>query len=428
MAFIPLQSKRVESRRESCLRAIATTAATISIEPPSPSRQDCLHHQMIFTNARLIFPDGIRDGLEVVVEEGKIAEIRERTLAHGRHEVIDLNGNYLAPGFIDLHVHGALGRDTMEASAEAFRSVCDFHASGGTTSLLLTTATAPLDEIVKVLQAVRDCRSAIRLIAGVHVEGPFISKAKPGAQRAEFIQDPSPAAVQQLLEQADVIKRVTIAPELHGALEAIEVFRARAISVSGGHSDAWDEDARAAFKRGMRSVTHTFNCMSTARRRGVNRVAGLLEFALSEPDISCELIADSHHVSPTLMKMLYRAKGPYGICLVTDATAGAGLPAGSQFALFGKDCIVENGVCLLADHSALAGSAVRMIDLVRIIVREVNISLNEAIVMATENPARAVAFETKGRLVVGGDADLIVLSPQIEVLRTFVAGGEVWSA
>ena len=106
---------------------------------------------MIFTNARLIFPDGIRDGLEVVVEQGKIAAICERSLAHREHEVIDLNGNYLAPGFIDLHVHGALGRDTMEASAEAFRSICDFHASGGTTSLLLTTATAPLNEIVKIL-------------------------------------------------------------------------------------------------------------------------------------------------------------------------------------------------------------------------------------------------------------------------------------
>ena len=241
------------------------------------------------------------------------------------NEVIDLNGNYLAPGFIDLHVHGALGRDTMEASAEAFRSICDFHASGGTTSLLLTTATAPLNEIVKVLQAVRDFRPAIRPIAGVHVEGPFISKAKSGAQRAEFIQDPSPAAVRQLLEHADVLKRVTIAPELSGALEAIEFFQAHGISVSGGHSDAWDEDARAAFDRGMRSVTHTFNCMSSARRRGVYRVAGLLEFALSEPDISCELIADGHHVSLTLMKMLYRAKGPQGICLVTDATAGAGI-------------------------------------------------------------------------------------------------------
>ena len=221
-------------------------------------------------------------GLKLSWKQGKIAAICERSLAHREHEVIDLNGNYLAPGFIDLHVHGALGRDTMEASAEAFRSICDFHASGGTTSLLLTTATAPLDEIVKVLEAVRDCRSAIRPIVGVHVEGPFISKAKGGAQRDEFIQDPSPAAVRQLLEHADVIKRVTIAPELPGALEAIESFPAHGISVSGGHSDAWDEDARAAFDRGMRSVTHTFNCMSSARRRGVYRVAGLLEFALSE--------------------------------------------------------------------------------------------------------------------------------------------------
>jgi N-acetylglucosamine-6-phosphate deacetylase len=382
---------------------------------------------MIFTNARLIFPDGIRDGLEVVVQQGKIAAIRERSLAHGKHEVIDLNGNYLAPGFIDLHVHGALGRDTMEASAEAFRSICDFHASGGTTSLLLTTATAPLNEIVKVLRAVRDFRSAISPIVGVHVEGPFISKAKAGAQRAEFIQDPSPAAVRQLLEYADVLKRVTIAPELPGALEAIEVFHAYKISVSGGHSDAWDEDARAAFEGGMRSVTHTFNCMSSARRRGIYRVAGLLEFALSEPEVSCELIADGHHVSPTLMKMLYRAKGAHGICLVTDATPGAGLPEGSRFALFGKECIVEKGVCLLADRSALAGSAGRMINLVRMMVREVNVPLNEAIAMATENPARAIGLEAKGHLTVGADADLVVLSPQLDVVRTFRSGEQIWS-
>jgi N-acetylglucosamine-6-phosphate deacetylase len=382
---------------------------------------------MIFTNARLIFPDGIRDGLEVVVQQGKIASIRERSLAHGEHQVIDLNQNYLAPGFIDLHVHGALGRDTMEASAEAFRSICDFHASGGTTSLLLTTATAPLNEIVKVLRAVRDFRSAISPIVGVHVEGPFISKAKPGAQRGEFIQDPSPAAVRQLLDYADVLKRVTIAPELPGALEAIEVFHAHKISVSGGHSDAWDEDARVAFEGGMRSVTHTFNCMSSARRRGIYRVAGLLEFALSEPEVSCELIADGHHVSPTLMKMLYRAKGAHGICLVTDATPGAGLPEGSRFALFGKECIVEKGVCLLADRSALAGSAGRMINLVRMMVREVNVPLNEAIAMATEKPARAIGLEAKGHLTVGADADLVVLSPQLDVVRTFRSGEQIWS-
>ena len=381
---------------------------------------------MILTNARLIFPDGIRDGLEVVVHDGKIDAIRPPARARGK-DVVDLAENYLAPGFVDLHVHGALGRDTMEGLAEAFRAICDFHATGGTTSLLLTTATAPIEKLVEILSAVRDRRSSISAIAGVHIEGPFISKAKCGAQRAEFIQDPSLAAVQRLLEHADVIKRVTIAPELPGALETIENFRKHGISVSGGHSDAWDEDARAAFERGMRSVTHTFNCMSSARRRGVYRVGGLLEFALSEPQISCELIADGHHVSPTLMKMLYRAKGPGGICLVTDATAGAGLPDESRFSLFGNDCLVEGGVCLLSDRSALAGSASRMIDLVRNMVHDVAVPLHEAVAMVTQNPARALGLEAKGRLRVGADADLVILSPDLEILRVFTGGDELAS-
>jgi N-acetylglucosamine-6-phosphate deacetylase len=389
---------------------------------------------MILTNARLISPDGIRDGLEVIVEEGRIRAIRppaprlrrtgEQTRTSSK-DVVDLDGNYLAPGFIDLHVHGALGRDTMDSSAEAFRTICDFHARGGTTSLLLTTATAPMANIVDVLKAVRDYRSPISAVAGVHIEGPFISKAKCGAQRAEFIQEPSPAGVRHLLEYADVIKRVTIAPELLGALEAIESFRTHGVSVSGGHSDAWDEDARAAFDRGMRSATHTFNCMSNARRRGVCRVAGLLEFALSEPQISCELIADGHHVSPTLMRMLYRAKGAGGICLVTDATAGAGLPEGSRFSLFGNECLVEGGVCLLADRSALAGSASRMIDLVRTMVQKVDVPLHEAVAMATRNPARAIGLEKKGQFTVGADADFVVLSPELEVLRVSVGGEEI---
>ncbi len=391
---------------------------------------------MILRNARCIFPDGIRDGLELVVEAGKIAELRPQTDRSGK-DVVDLGGNYLAPGFIDLHVHGAVGRDTMEASPEAFRAICDYHASGGTTSLLLTTATAPLDKIVDVLTTVREClpvvasakagRSSVPQIAGVHVEGPFISKTKRGAQREEFICDPTPEVVGQLLEHVDVIKRITIAPELPGALDAIEKFHSRGVSISGGHSDAWDEEARAAFTHGMRSVTHTFNCMSSARRRGIYRVAGLLEFAMSEPDVNCELIADGHHVSPTLMKMLYRAKGASGISLVTDATPGAGLPDGSKFKLYETDCIVESGVCLLADHSALAGSASRMIDLVRTIVRDVDVPLHEAVAMATENPADAVGLKSKGRFAIGADADLVVLSPELDVLRTFLASDQIWA-
>jgi N-acetylglucosamine-6-phosphate deacetylase len=380
---------------------------------------------MILTNARLIFPDAIREGLEVIVHEGKITELRAAGYV-GENNIVDLGGNYLAPGFVDLHIHGALGRDTMEASAEAFRAICDYHASGGTTSLLLTTATAPIAAIGKVIKKVRATKS-IKQIAGVHVEGPFISKAKPGAQRTALIRKPTPKTYGPLLEHADVIKRMTLAPELPGAIELIDDLRKHNIDPSGGHSDAWEEDARTAFEHGMRNVTHTFNCMSSARRRGIDRVAGLLEFALSERDIMCELIADGHHVSPTLMKMLYQAKGARGICLVTDATAGAGLPDGSKFSLYGNKCIVEGGVCLLADRSALAGSAARMIDLVRTMVTKVNVPLHEAVAMATDTPAHAIGLHTKGQFKFGNDADFVVLSPELEVLRTFIGGDEIFS-
>ncbi len=140
---------------------------------------------MIFKNGRLIFPNGVREGLDLLVEDGVITAIRAQAPAMGE-QIVDLQGNYLAPGFIDVHIHGAMGHDTMEASAKAFRAICDYHASGGTTSLLLTTATAPLKSILKVVSEVRVQRSSIKQIAGVHVEGPFISKAKAGAQRAKF--------------------------------------------------------------------------------------------------------------------------------------------------------------------------------------------------------------------------------------------------
>jgi N-acetylglucosamine-6-phosphate deacetylase len=376
---------------------------------------------MILANARLILLDGIHDGFEVTVEGGRIAAIGKRSGA----ESIDLEGNYLAPGFIDLHIHGGTGRDTMESSEEAFRAICDYHATGGTTSLLLTTVSAPIPKVVEVLSVVRDS-IGISQIVGVHIEGPFISRMKCGAQGEAFIRNPDRDSVGQLLGFSDVIKRVTLAPEIPGALDLIDRCREKNIAVSGGHSDASDEEARAAFRHGMRHVTHTFNAMSSARRRGLYREAGLVEFALSEPEIMCELIADGHHVRPTLMKMLYRAKGPAGICLVTDATAGAGLPEGSRFSLFERECVVEGGVCLLADGRALAGSASRMIDLIRVLVNEVGIPLHEAVRMATANPASALGSTTKGKLEAGADADFVVMSAELDVRQTFVKGKRVF--
>ena len=376
---------------------------------------------MIFTNGRLIFPERIAEGISLQVEGGKIVALGHEIPLAGE-EVVDLAGNFLAPGFIDLHVHGAAGRDTMEGTTDAFRAICDYHAGGGTTSLLLTTVTAPLDEILRVLRQIASATGTIPQLRGAHVEGPFISREKRGAQAGEFILEPREDLVTRLLRETPAIERVTLAPEVPGALDLVARLTSNGIASSGGHSVAWDEDARAAFERGMRQVTHTFNCMSSMRRRDGKRVAGLLEFALSEPEIFCELIADGHHVSPTLMRMLYRAKGAAGICLVTDATAGAGLADKSRFTLGGEKCLVRDGACWVADGSALAGSTARMIDLVRRMGHEVGTPVHEAVRMATETPARAMGWKSKGLLEVGRDADLVVLTPDLEVVQTFWDG------
>src|SRR5215212_6653912 len=156
---------------------------------------------MIFRNARLIFPDGVRDNLELEVRGGKITAVRASSAAAVPGS-IDLESNYLAPGFVDLHVHGALGSDTMDATFEAFEKVCRHHATGGTTSLLLTTATAPLPTLINVVQAVRNSVPRLKQIAGMHIEGPFISRQKPGAQQADLILDPTPQRYAPLLDQS----------------------------------------------------------------------------------------------------------------------------------------------------------------------------------------------------------------------------------
>jgi len=376
---------------------------------------------MIFTHGRLILADRIADDFSLRVEDGRIIAIGRLQPFPGE-EMIDLKGNFLAPGFIDLHVHGAVGRDTMEGTSEAFHAICDYHVKGGTTSLLLTTVTAPIDEIVRVVRQIELVSADLEPLRGVHIEGPFISPKKRGAQAAEFIIQPQPEMAQRLLELGPIVQRVTLAAEIPGALELISSLTKAGVAASGGHSDAWEEEARAAFDRGLRQVTHTFNCMSSTRRRNGARVAGLLEFALSEPEIFCELIADGRHVGTTLMRMLYRAKGAAGICLVTDATAGAGMPNDSRFHLGNVECVVRDNACWTADGSALAGSAAQMIDLVRQMVDQVGVPLWEVVRMATETPARAMGWKNKGILEVGTDADLVVISPELEVVSTYCDG------
>ena len=385
---------------------------------------------MILANARLVFPERIAARGFVRVVDGKIAAVSEQELPLETGEtIVDVRGRFLSPGFIDMHVHGALRRDTMEADPEAFAAICNYHARGGTTSLALTTVAAPTEKILRVLETARGYLKTPDLagaqLLGIHLEGPYFSPEKPGAHPSALLRSPKRQEWQQFLAYRDVLTQMTLAPELPGALELIEAFAEKGIRVSGGHTDAWDEEAAAGFAHGMRQATHTFNCMSGARRRGAYRVAGFLEFALSEPEILCELIADGRHVSPTLMRMLYLAKGPEGIALITDATGGAGLDEESEFELAEMRCVVRDGVGLTGDGQALAGSTCTMMRCVQNMVQLVGIPLSEAVAMATRNPAQALGLDSrKGVLAPGADADLVVFNEAFEVCQTFVAGRE----
>jgi N-acetylglucosamine-6-phosphate deacetylase len=388
---------------------------------------------MILAGANLVLPDRILRAAHLRLEAGLIHEVSQSPISPRPDEQsLNLDGLFVAPGFIDLHIHGALGHDTMEATPEAFDTIVRHHAAGGTTALCLTTIAAPLDQLLAVIAAARAYRSleptGARLL-GVHLEGPYFSLEKRGAHLPGMIRNPDPAEWSRLLDHADVITQMTLAPELPGALPLIQALTSRRIIASVGHSDAWDDEVAVAFAQGLRHATHTYNCMSSARRRGPFRAAGVLEYVLSEPDILCEAIADGRHISPTLLHLLCRAKGPDGIALITDATAGAGLPAGSRFMLGETPCVVRDDVALTEDGAALAGSTSSMIRCVRNMVELCDLLLVDAVRMASLNPARALRIDArKGHISPGADADLVILTPDLAVRETWVAGLPVFRA
>ena len=391
---------------------------------------------MLFKNVTLILPDRLVSGGSLRTQGERIEALAtggESLEPLPDEEVIDGAGAYLAPGFVDLHVHGAAHRDTMEGSEDAFDEILRFYARGGTTAAALTTTAATQADTLRVLNTARQWCARKQTVPvgaallGIHLEGPYFAPAKAGAHRPELIRLPDKEEINELLEFADVITQMTLAPELPGALNLIRSLCERSIIASGGHSDAWEEEAAAAHACGMSQVTHVFNAMSSARRRGPYRVAGLLEFALATPEIRCELIADGHHVSPTLMRMLYHAKGPDAVCLITDASAGTGLPDETQYRLAGRDCVVRGGVGMTADGTALAGSTSTMIEGVRCLVQKVGVPLEQAVRMASLNPARALRQEhERGVLTAGLRADLALISPSLEIIATYVGGTRVY--
>lgn len=390
---------------------------------------------LLLRNARLVLPpgEGCVSG-DLLISEGKIAVIGKGIpCADPASEVIDCEGDLLLPGLVDLHLHGAMGRDAMEATPEAFAVILRELARRGTTTALLSTVSASREEVAKVLDAAGRFRSGPgeALFEGVHLEGPYFSPAMRGAHRLSVIRNPDADEIRFLLDHLASIRRVTLAPELPGALELTEELVSMGVSVSAGHSNATAEEARAGFAKGITQATHLYNAMSSLRKGSHGSAPGLAETALSSEGILCELIADGRHLPPEVLRSARLAKGWEGIALVSDATAGAGLPEGSRFDLGGLACRVEEGASWTGEGEGrcLAGSSTFQMEGIRTMVERCGVPLAEAVAMASLVPARSLGIDPdRGSLTVGKRADLIRVGPDWSVKGVWIGGNSVTSS
>lgn len=388
----------------------------------------------VLANVRLA-PD--QDPIDLHLEGGRIAGPRPAgwPVAAALRK-IDGRGRVAVPGFIDLHVHGARGFDFMDATEDAYRIIGDYHAAGGTTAYLPTTATESPEAIFACIDQAARCRAqkigGIEIL-GVHVEGPYMAPKKHGCHDPGFVREPSPAENRCYLDRASIIKRITLAPEVPGVMDFIRDLSREGILSSGGHSEATLDQTLKAIGNGMTMITHLYSAMSSIVKMGPFRVPGMLEATLLDDRLSTELIADLKHVSPELMLLAMKAKAERSICFVTDAMRGAGMPDGTYTfgSSRGTKAIVEDGVARNLDNTGFASSTVRMIDLVRNAVEALGFDLASAVRRASLIPATlAGVADRKGSLDAGKDADIVLLEtrPRLEVGMTLSKGEILYDA
>jgi N-acetylglucosamine-6-phosphate deacetylase len=363
---------------------------------------------------QIVTPSGVIAG-EVTVVGKRIAAVCAQP-KRDRGEYVDLGALWLAPGFIDTHVHGGAGAQCNTADPDEVDAVAAFHAQHGTTALLATTVAAPLGELETSLAAIS--RSGATVL-GAHLEGPFLSSRRPGAMDPAAFIDPEPAAIARLLRAGGgTLRMMTLAPELPGAPELVAALaRADAIA-SLGHTEATYEQAEAAVAAGARSATHLFNAMGPLH----HREPGIVGAALDLPQLSCELICDGVHVDPPALRLAHRAKGTDGMRLVTDAIQAAGMADGRY--LLGLAAVdVSGGVARVHGGQSLAGSTLTMDAAVRNAVEFLDVPVPEAVAMGSLNPARLLGIaDRKGAIAAGADADLVVLDGELRCRATMVAG------
>jgi N-acetylglucosamine-6-phosphate deacetylase len=344
-------------------------------------------------------------------------------------EQLDVQGAWIMPGLIDMHLHGGDGADVMDASVEAFHVIAAAHARNGTTSIVPTTLTGSYPLLRDVLDAFGEARKYKYLgarLLGIHLEGPYFAYEQRGAQDPRYLKNPEPEEYLELLDSYPFILRVSAAPELPGALELGRELRRRGIIAAIGHTNAYFEDVIAAVEAGYTHVTHMYSGMEGVRRVNCYRRAGTVEAALLLDDLTVEVIADGKHLPPSLLQLIYKCKGARCMALCSDALRAAGMPEGVyQMGSEDYQMIVDDGVAWLLDRSAFAGSVVAGSQLLKTMVELADVPLPDAVQMATTTPARILKVDDRlGSLDQGKYADIVVLREDFSVMYTIV-GGEI---
>lgn len=372
-------------------------------------------------NARILTPQGwLKDG-SVLIRDGKILEVTNCDLAVIGAQLIDVKGMYVLPGGVEIHAHGGGGRDFMECTEDAFRTAVKTHMRYGTTSIFptLSSSTVPMIE-----QAAETCTRLMEEkdspILGLHLEGHYLNMAMAGGQIPENIKSPDPNEYIPIVENWSCIKRWDAAPELPGAMQFGKYITAKGILASVAHTQAEFEDIRTAYEAGYTHATHFYNAMPGFHKRREYKYEGTVESIYLLDDMTVEVVADGIHVPPTILRLVYKIKGVERTCLITDALACA---ASDSQEAFDPRVIIEDGVCKLADHSALAGSVATMDRLIRTVVQKAEIPLADAVRMASETPAKIMGvYDRKGSLQKGKDADIIVMDEDLNIRAVWAMG------
>ena len=385
-------------------------------------------NSFILKNCNIIGENAIIENTDIKISGDTISDIGKFD-----EEGIDCTGKFVSPGFVDIHTHGGYGSDFMDATEEAFDDVLKFQADNGTTTVMPTSVTAPVELIKNFMDTARSYmkkEAPYAKVYGVHLEGPYLSLKNKGAQKEEYILNPEKDDYSFITDYKDVVKTVTISPELDNDGKMTKTLTENGIIVCGGHDDGIYPNFMPSVENGLKHLTHMFCAMSDLRFEDGVRNVGLREYGLLDDNLTAEIIADNCHIPPMLARLIFKCKGRDKLAVVSDALRCAGMPIdGRLYRLGMKDdetaqlFKVSDGVAVLADGSRFAGSITPLRKMVKNLI-DAGIDMVDAFRCATANPARIIGATDIGKIEKGYKADIVVLSENLDVEKVFINGRE----